>query len=110
MLAKLLAFRIFLILLVLAACSPTTKTLYLGAKLVDCIGVAPQKCLLIKENPGDDYTYFYDKIEGFEWEEGFEYELRVEITKNSNPPADASSLHYRLVKVVNKTAISTGKQ
>ena len=92
-------------LLVLAACSPSTKTLYVGAEQVDCVGSAPQKCLLIKENPNDDYTYFYSHIEGFEWEAGYEYELRVKVTENDNPPADASSLHYQLVEVVSKTPV-----
>ena len=82
------------------------QTLYVGPEQVDCVGVAPQKCLLVKENADDDYTFFYSNIVGFEWEEGFEYELLVEVSTVENPPADASSLSYELLEVVSKTAVT----
>ena len=82
-----------------------TKTLYVGAEQVDCVGVGPQKCLLVKENLDEDYTFFYDSIDGFEWEAGYEYELLVNVTEVENPPADASSLRYELVEVVSKTEV-----
>ena len=78
----------------------------LVSEQVDCVGVAPQKCLLIKENADDEYTFFYDTIEGFEWEEGFEYELLVEVSKVDNPAADSSSIRYKLVEVVSKQAVA----
>ncbi len=85
------------------AASGKIVTMYVGPELVDCTGVAPQKCMQVKENPNDDYTLFYDQIEGFNYEEGFEYELKVEVTKVENPPADASNLKYTLVEEVSKT-------
>ncbi len=81
------------------------KTFYIGAEQADCVGVAPQKCLLVKEDPAGDYQFFYSNIVGFEWEAGFEYELRVRVTEVENPPADASSLSYELIEVVNKTPV-----
>jgi hypothetical protein len=36
------------------------KTIYVGPQLVDCVGVAPQQCLLVKEDPQAEYTLFYD--------------------------------------------------
>jgi hypothetical protein len=69
---------------------------------VDCVGVDPQKCLLYKENLADKWTYFYDTIEGFEYEEGYTYEIEVAVTKIDNPPADGSSLQYVLVKIISK--------
>jgi len=44
--------------------APLEKTIYVGPALVDCQGVAPQKCLQVKENPADEYTLFYGQIEG----------------------------------------------
>jgi len=81
------------------------KTIYVGPELADCEGVAPQKCLLIKENPQDDYQYFYDQIDGFAYEEGYEYELLVKEENVAYPPADGSSLKWTLVEVVNKTPV-----
>ena len=90
-----------------AACGPVGgpvgKTIYVGPYLVDCEGVAPQTCMLVKENLDDDWTYFYDQIEGFDYEPGFEYELRINEEKVENPPADASSIRWVLVEVVSKT-------
>jgi heat shock protein HslJ len=78
------------------------KTIYIGPNLVDCVGVAPQKCMQVKENSEDDYSMFYNQIEGFDYEEGYEYELVVREEKVENPPADASSLKWTLVEEVSK--------
>jgi heat shock protein HslJ len=78
------------------------KTIYVGPELVDCVGVAPQKCMLVKENPEDDYTLFYDQIEGFDYEEGYEYELVILEEQVEDPPADASSIKWTLVSVESK--------
>ena len=93
----------------LTACNAnsTVKTLYVGPKLVDCEAVAPQKCLLVKENPEDEWSLFYGQIEGFDHEEGFEYELLVEERVIENPPADASSIELTLIEVISKTKAIT---
>ena len=62
-----------------------TKTILVGPELFDCVGVGPQKCMQVK-GPGDSrWMNFYDKIRGFDFESGYEYELRVKITKVENP-------------------------
>lgn len=104
----------FIMVLLSVACGPagsesTTQTLFVGAEQVDCVGVAPQRCLLVKENAESEYVFFYDAIEGFEWEEGHKYELLVEVTEIDNPPADGSSLQYRLIEVVDKAAVDVSQ-
>ena len=93
----------------LTACTATTteKTLYVGPELVDCVGVAPQKCLLVKENPEDEWSLFYGQIEGFDYEEGYNYKLLVEERVIENPPADASSIELTLIEVISKTEATT---
>jgi hypothetical protein len=83
-----------------------TITVYVGPKLVDCQGVAPQKCYQVKAHPEDDYRLFYSSIQGFQYEPGYEYELRVRVEPVDNPPADASAYSYVLVDVVSKTRAS----
>lgn len=84
-----------------------TQTLFVGPEQVDCEGVAPQKCYLVKETADADYTYFYDQINGFFWEKGYEYELKVSIHQPSEPfPADSSSLIYSLLEIVQQTPMS----
>ena len=81
------------------------KTIYVGPVLMDCVGVGPQKCMLIRENPQDEYTFFYDQIDGFDYEEGFEYKLVVKEETVENPPADASSIKWTLVRVESKEPV-----
>lgn len=78
----------------------TTKTLHIAPYQQDCVGVGPQDCLVISWEDEDELSFFYDSIEGFTFEEGFEYTLLVNITERDNVPADASSLQYELVEVV----------
>ena len=81
---------------------PSLKTtvLYVDSKLVDCVGVGPQQCMLIKEDLDSEWQMFYDVIEGFDYQEGTQYKLSVTITEIENPPADSSSLEYTLVEVL----------
>ena len=78
------------------------KTVYIGPSLVDCAGVAPQKCMQVKESPASDYTLYYSQIEGFDYEEGYEYTLVVREVKIENPPADAPDRKWVLVSVASK--------
>ena len=83
------------------------KTLFVGPELIDCVGVAPQKCMQVRESVDVDWTLFYDQIIGFAYEPGYEYELIVTETEIENPPADGSSIEVTLVEVVSKTAVPT---
>lgn len=85
------------------AVPPVEVTWFVGPHLVECVGVAPQTCLQIRENPEDEYTLFYGTIEGFEFVEGSEYEIIVRIEPVANPPADGSAYTYTLVEVVDET-------
>jgi heat shock protein HslJ len=87
--------------------APETRTLFVGPELVECTGVAPQMCMQVRNSPDEEYTFFYQQIDGFTFEPGYEYELLVEVTEVANPPADGSSLSYRLVEIVNQTAVET---
>ena len=77
-----------------------TKILYVDSKLVDCVGVGSQQCMSIRENPDSDWQMFYDKIEGFDFQEGTQYKLEVMISNVENPPADSSSLKYTLIEIL----------
>ena len=97
----------YLFLLIIMACNSNaelqSKILIIADHLEDCTGVGPHSCMLVKENPDDEWTYFYDQIEGFEYEEGYIYELLVNEIPVPNPAADASSLRYELKNIISKT-------
>ena len=74
--------------------------LWIGPELAECVGVGPQKCMLVREGPEADWEYFYGGIDGFTYAEGTSYVIDVIITEVEDPPADGSSLHYRLTRLL----------
>lgn len=78
------------------------KTFIVASKKVDCQGEGVQKCYLIKEKETQNWQFFYSNIIGFNYVEGFEYELVISEKEISNPPQDASSIEYILLKVISK--------
>lgn len=77
-------------------------TLYIAPRKEDCVGVGPQKCLLVKQAEEAEWELMYQGIEGFDYHEGFEYKVEVRREEVPNPPADASSFRYVLVKEISK--------
>jgi len=70
------------------------------------MGVGPMTCYQIQKETeweSENWKLFYDAISGFEYEPGFIYQIKVEVSKKKEPvPADASSLSYKLVEVISK--------
>lgn len=93
------------------ACTPAGSagsdelTMYVGSETADCVGLVPQQCLLVKFDPNAEWEFHYDGIEGFAYEPGFEYQLRVRRVELADPPADGSSIIYQLIEVQEKTAV-----
>ena len=100
-------------LIMLTACMPTpddreavTQLVTVGPSRVDCVGVAPQRCLVV------DGDLFYDTIEGFSHVEGTSYVLEVERQRmcggrtGATCPADASAFRYILKRVVSQSDLS----
>ncbi|WP_262147187.1 DUF4377 domain-containing protein [Chryseobacterium foetidum] len=98
---------IFSLILLNCTANPSTenssdKTLFVGSETKDCTGVVPMKCLQVREKATDSWENFYSNIEGFTYEPGFEYELKVRTEKVENVPADRSSVRYILVRIIDK--------
>ncbi|HNF49270.1 MAG TPA: DUF4377 domain-containing protein [Chitinophagales bacterium] len=99
-------------LYMLTACSSTkklpTQIIYIGEHTLPCnAGVMQKQCMQIKWTADQkDWQLFYDQIEGFNYEEGYEYELLISKEKIVNPPADASDTKYTLVKEISKKKVA----
>ncbi len=108
----------FMLMSLLVACSSNPESTmsapeggHVGGKVmivtvapqkVDCVGVAPMKCLVV------DDLFFYSQIKNFDFEEGYEYKLEITRTQpylNSTIPADVSIYEYHLIKVLSKTKV-----
>ena len=97
---------------ILFSCSNESKqdselTYWVNSYKTSCVGVTPMSCLLVQK--GDTlkehaWKNFYDKIEGFEYRPGYIYKLKVkEEQKPKNEiAADASSIKYTLIKLLEK--------
>lgn len=96
---------LIIILTAINGYSQKKKHLYIADHLVDCEGVGKTKCMLIKEKIVDEWQTFYDQIEGFDYEEGYQYLIEVKIKKVKNPAADQSSERYILKKVFEKKKV-----
>lgn len=91
-----------------AAVGEEIVTWEVAPQRVDCTGEMPQRCLLVREPPSQEWTRFYNSIDGFTYEEGNRYRIRVARTRRPNPPADASAFTYRLVDVLSKERVAPG--
>jgi len=72
---------------------------------VSCQGVGFRLCMLVRDSDQSPWSFFYSQIEGFEYEWGYQYELRVQTTEIENPPADASSVAYSLIDQISKVKV-----
>ena len=103
---------VFLVLslLVMAACEDPAgpgKTNYfeirevtVGPTLAKCYGVGLQSCMVVEGG------LFYDGIEGFDFEAGYNYRLRIGVYDpwdGKEPPQDAARYAYRLLEQLEKT-------
>ncbi len=108
---KVLAFA--LILFSIASCkqAPAPEfTYWVNGAQVNCMdSVAPAKCLQVQkgEEMNDQaWENFSAQIEGFEFEPGYVYKLRVKEEQISaeEAAADAPTVKYTLVEMLDKTA------
>ncbi|MFV0237024.1 MAG: DUF4377 domain-containing protein [Flavobacteriales bacterium] len=114
-------FNVFFVLVtisILASCNSTqkgvqetmkTEIFWVNSAKVDCVGVGPMSCMQIQKS--DYMTFggwknFYSQIEGFKYQPGYLYKLKVSV-EDLDPktlPADVSSKRYKLVEVLRKEA------
>lgn len=78
------------------------KTLYIDHYINSVFGFHEGLSYRVKENEEDNWESLYEGIEGFEYELGYVYIIRVKIFQVENPPADGSSLRYEFVELLSK--------
>ena len=81
---------------------------WVNSAKVDCEGVGKQTCYEIQRGDtlrDEGWELFYGEIEGFEFEPGNLFHLRVEEKKldPSSVPADASAMKYTMVEFISRT-------
>lgn len=98
------------LVILLSACSTAKKGVvyWVNSYKVDCVGVEPQKCMLVQKSDvlsDTAWQSFYAPINGFTPESGYLYKIKVKEEKldAAQVLADASSIRYTLIKVIEKT-------
>ena len=110
---------LLLTVLLLAACTGQTAveptadnnqvSLYVAPFWAPCVGVAPTICMQVRETTDGQWTNFFGKINGFDYEPGYSYKLLVKKETVENPPADGSSIRWTLVEEQSKSAVEMPK-
>ncbi|WP_067583878.1 META and DUF4377 domain-containing protein [Endozoicomonas ascidiicola] len=77
-----------------------TRFIYVAPEKAECMGVAPMECLQIRESEEEPWALHFGNIEGFDFQEGNAYRLRIKEFDVPNPPADASSKRWILDLIV----------
>ncbi|WP_196161329.1 DUF4377 domain-containing protein [Reinekea sp. G2M2-21] len=80
------------------------QELYIDHYKSECEGEMVLLCLRTKLSSDDDWSLFYDQIEGFNYKWGYSYKLRVKLSNLESPPQDASSVIYSLVEIVDEVS------
>ena len=80
----------------------TEKVIYVGPQFMDCDG-AGRTCLPIRDTLDGKYLPYNGEIEGFDYLEGYTYELKVQEQPVANPPTGGPSVTYTLVELVRRT-------
>lgn len=71
-----------------------------------CQRMMPQECLQVKIDGAKEWELFYDKIYGFDYVPGYQYELKVVRTERpAHVPQDLSKYIYKLEAVVSQTLV-----
>ncbi len=71
-----------------------TRLIYVASEKVPCTGVAATECMQVRESEDAPWTNYYGEIEGFDYEPGNVYHLRIKEFEVEKPAADASSKRW----------------
>jgi heat shock protein HslJ len=80
------------------------KTIWVAGQKERCDAAGARECYLVKDSPDGEWTLFYDEIAGFDYDEGYEYEIVVAEVEVET--ADVLSKRWTLVGLVRKTDAS----
>lgn len=86
------------------------EILIVADQKASCRGIVAQDCLQAKHLNEESFSLFRQNIENFKFIPGYFYVLEVRVLTVANPPADSSSLKYRLRKVLARVKSENSSQ
>ncbi|MEE1885484.1 DUF4377 domain-containing protein [Pedobacter flavus] len=79
------------------------QRIWVNSEKKECVSLVPQLCLQVKYKSSTEWQNFYGPIEGFNFEPGNEYLIKIKTIDVKNPPADGSTKRYVLKRIIKKT-------
>lgn len=103
---------ILIVLFVIIGCNrgEHTETLIIGPYKVDCVGAFEQECYLEFNEESQEWHFFYEGIQGFDFEPGFIWTLKVSLHEREEGIQDVGRYEYRLVEILDKEAASVDER
>ena len=97
---------IFLCVAIGCGRSEHVETLIIGPYKTTCVGAFEQECYLEFNAESERWEFFYEGIEGFDFEPGFIWTLKVSLHEREEGIQDVGRYAYRLVAVIDKEEAS----
>lgn len=88
------------------ASTATDREIWVAHFTTPCEGVGSRECLNVREAGDTEWKPWYGSIDGFQYEPGVEYHMMVSETTVEDPPADASSIRWTLIEVLDETPMA----
>jgi hypothetical protein len=100
---KVILFLCFFFALSFSFSQESEIELMIAAEKVNCTDDDAKKCFQIKKTTDPHWTNQIDHIEGFEFEKGYEYHLRLIVRMPETPDG---KITYKLVSIINQKKIN----
>lgn len=78
------------------------RILWVAHYRIECPDEPARKCLLIKDDHWATWSPWLGEIEGFDYREGFAYEIRVRDRRHENPTSAAGTRGLQLIEVLSR--------
>ncbi|MDE0297210.1 MAG: DUF4377 domain-containing protein [Candidatus Poribacteria bacterium] len=79
-----------------------TEILMIGPYTMTCYGPFERDCLMEYNEEAGRWHFFYDGIEGFDFEPGYIYTLEVRLEDRGTEIQDVGRYSYHLIKLLDK--------
>ena len=82
------------------------ETLIIGPYRTECPSFSGSNCYLEFNEESQKWHFFYEGIQGFDFEPGFIYTLKVSLHEREEGIQDVGRYEYRLIEVLGKEEAS----
>ena len=86
------------------------ETLIIGPYTETCFGPFEQQCYLEFNEESQEWEFFYESIQGFDFEPGYIYRLKVSLHEREEGIQDVGRYAYHLVEVISKEEASVDER